>query len=93
MLKLYHNSTLVGNIVSHTANGFWFNGTIELTPEFEPYKDLFKWWSDEDRPTGEEPPFPEDVLENWFVETPEEGKKEIGLPGIYEDQKISWRYF
>ena len=93
LLKLYHNSTLVGNIVSHSANGFWWHGTIELTSAAEEYQSVFDWWTDENRDKSKEPPFPEEILENWYVESPDKGKQPIGLPGVYKDNKISWRYF
>lgn len=93
MLKLFHNSTLLGTITGYHVYGFWWRGDIELTEAAESFQEVFIWFTSENRPMGQEPPFAEDILEDWYIETPGKGKRSIGLPGIYRTKRIIWRYF
>ena len=95
-LKLYHRATLIGLVKEAGANGFEMQGCIELTSDAEKYKALFKYWTDPKLRLDVDPPFPEEMLHSWFIETEAGERKEIGLPGIYEDEgstDIIWRYF
>jgi len=96
MLKLFHNDILIGLIPESDANGMDMHGLIELTADAAPYQPLFAWWTDPNRQRGQEPPFPEEQLENWFVEDEQGERQEIGLPGIYTQNnrlEILWRHF
>ncbi len=96
MMKLFHNSTLIGEVKNACPNGFEMHGIIELTDQAKAYDDLFKYWTDENTPDEEDPPFPEKMLNNWFIEDEDGEKKEIGLPGVFDRnnrKEILWRYF
>lgn len=96
MMKLYHGSTLIGLVKDACPNGFEMHGIIELTSEAEKFKELFEYWTDENQPEDVDPPFPEEMLFNWFIETEAGERKEIGLPGIFDEEgrkDIMWRYF
>ncbi len=95
-MKLYHASTLLGTITRSEANGFEMVGLIELTKDSEKFKELFAYICDEKRDKKKEPPFPKDMLENWFVQKDGGEKEEIGLPGVYQEgdeTEIRWRYY
>ena len=69
---------------------------LVLTDQAKAYDDLFKYWTDENTPDEEDPPFPEKMLNNWFIEDEDGEKKEIGLPGVFDRnnrKEILWRYF
>jgi hypothetical protein len=95
-MKLYHGETLIGTIRRAAPSGMELGGQIELTPIAEKYSELFAFIVDKKRERSMEPPFPEEMLENWFVENDEGVREEIGLPGIYKEAdrtEIYWRYY
>jgi len=92
MLKLFHRTELIGLIRNANQDGFEMSGEIELTPAAAAYKDVFAFFTDEQKALYEEPPFAGELLEHWSVETESGERKEIVIPGVYEDGGICWRY-
>lgn len=90
-LKLFHRTTLIGTISELSYETPWYSGTIALTPEAEPYKELFAYMMEEEEQT-EDPPFDESILDDWFIEDEADGERfEAGCPNIAEDGEIWWR--
>lgn len=94
MLKLYHNTDLIGIIKSADSNGFDMHGKIELTEKAAAFKPVFEFFENPENDSVE-PPFAEDILWNWKM-VDEDGKSaEVGLPGIFDEADgthIMWRY-
>lgn len=96
MFKLYHQKTLIGTVLDADANGFSMHGIVELSTDAEPFKPIFAFFQDRSIPKDMEPPFPEELLENWFMEKDGGDPEEIGIPGVFEMEgktHIMWRYY
>jgi hypothetical protein len=95
MYKLYHNDILIGTVSQASANGFKMHGSVEFTDAATAYLDVFAFFA-KDEAELEEPPFSDEILENWFMEDSDGVRREIGLPGIAPvngENDIWWRYF
>ncbi len=91
MLKLFHDKVLIGTITNETPDDFAFVGDIELTEKGAEYKDIFEFFSDQDRRMYVEPPFSDSQLENWFVENEQGERTEISTPAVNDKNEIWWR--
>jgi len=68
MLKLFHSSNLVCVIRNELHDELAMTGDVDLTPQAATYKDVFAFFNDPEKRTKEDPPFADELLENWFVE-------------------------
>lgn len=93
MLKLYHNSDLIGLIRNYNQDGSVLSGDIELTLAATAYKELFLFFTDEEKFLYVDPPFDQADLENWSIENEEGRRAPIAVPGVYDDGEIRWRYW
>lgn len=93
-MKLYHNKNLIATVSNPIHESLELTGRIELLPSAESYMEVFEYVKDPDKMfSGEEPPFDEDFyFDNWFLEDDNGVRKEIVIPGIYDDGTICWRY-
>ncbi len=95
MMKLFHNSELIGNIEFLGLNYPDMLGKITLTPEGEKFKEFFAFFCDEEREENQEPPFPASlIIEGWEVEDHEGILRKInGKPAILDNfTTIYWRW-
>jgi hypothetical protein len=92
VFKLYHRTKLIGIIKNVFVDGLEMGGDVELAAEAEPYKPLFAFLTDDEK-AMQEPPFPESMLEGWFIEDEQGVRREIGAPAISAEMEVYWRYF
>jgi hypothetical protein len=94
--RIYWNDTHVGDIRNPRWDDFpWAVGDFtpaSLTPQLG---EVLEWFGnlaqfdDEDLP---EPPFELELLDNWFLETPEGERKPISVPIVdKKSETITWR--
>lgn len=91
MLKLFHDKDLIGTITNEVPDDFASVGDITLTDKGTEYKDIFEFFSDQDKRMYVEPPFSNSQLENWFVENEQGERTEISTPAINDKNEIWWR--
>lgn len=91
VLKLFHNKDLIGTISNEMPDDFAFIGNIELTDKGAGYKDIFEFFSDQDKRMYLEPPFSASQLESWFVENDKGERTKIGAPAVNDKNEIWWR--
>lgn len=94
MMKLFHNSELVGNIEFLGVNFPEMLGHLSLTPEGEKFKEMFTFLRDETK-AHLEPPYPDSLLEEgWAIEDDEGILREInGCPAVLDNfTTIYWRW-
>ena len=94
-MKPFHGETLIGTITDSGPDGMGLCGFIELSSNADEYGELFAYFDDQKRDHTKEPPFPEEMLWNWFVEKDDGAREEIGLPGVHrgvDKTEIYWRY-
>lgn len=60
LFKLYHQKTLVGNVLDADANGFSMHGLVELTADAEMFRPIFAFFQDRSIPKNMEPPLLEE---------------------------------
>lgn len=91
--KLYHRSTLLGEITDVSREGVWMNGQFEPGPEAVAYRDFFSYMTDEAK-GQQDPPFGEEYLnpDNWHLEEEDGQRREIEVPAVHNDQSIEWRW-
>ena len=84
MMKLFHDSELMGNIEFLGVDGFDMIGKISLTPEGEKFKEMFAFFRDESN-AHMEPPYSQSELWGWEIED-HEGilRKIVGSPAIID---------
>lgn len=91
MLKLFHDKDLIGTITNEMPDDFAFVGEVSLTEQGTKYKDIFEFFSDQDKRMYVEPPFSNSQLENWFVENEQGERTEISTPAVNNKNEIWWR--
>lgn len=93
-MKLYHNKIQIATVYNPIHEGLEMSGRVELLAGAESYMEVFEYVKDPDKMfSGEEPPFDADFyFDNWFLEDEKGVRREIVIPGIYEDGTICWRY-
>jgi ribA/ribD-fused uncharacterized protein len=90
-LKLFHNDLLLAYITDVGSDQPWMFGAVLLTPQAAEYMDFFSFMTDESK-VLEEPPFAEDLDENWFIEDAGGKRQAIDFPAVHEDNTIYWRW-
>ncbi len=93
MMKLFHNSKLIGNIEFLGVNYPDMLGHLSLTTEGEKFKEMFAFFRDESK-AHLEPPYTESELWGWVIEDHEGNMREIlGCPAVLDDfTTIYWRW-
>jgi hypothetical protein len=94
MMKLFHDTELLGNIEFLGVDGSDMLGHISLTPEGEKFKEMFASLCDESK-AHLEPPYPDSLLEEgWAIEDHEGIMREIiGCPAVLDNfTSIAWRW-
>ncbi len=94
MMKLFHDSKLIGDIEFLSVNGSDMLGRVTLTPEGEKFKEMFAFLTDE-KTCKLEPPYPDSLLkEGWAVEDHEGIMRNIiCCPDVLDNFKnIAWRW-
>ncbi len=94
MMKLFHNSELIGNIEFLGVNFPEMLGHLSLTSEGEKFKEMFAFLTDETK-AHLEPPYPDSLLEEgWAIEDHEGIMREIiGCPAVLDNfTSIAWRW-
>ncbi len=93
MMKLFHNSELVGDIEFLGVNYPDMLGHLRLTPEGEKFKEMFAFFRDESK-NHLEPPYSESELWGWSIEDHEGNMREIiGCPAVLDDfTTVYWRW-
>ncbi len=94
MMKLFHDTELLGNIEFLGVDGSDMLGHISLTPEGEKFKEMFAFLTDESK-AHLEPPYPDSLLEEgWTIEDHEGIMREIlGCPAVMDNfTSIAWRW-
>ena len=92
MLSLFHENILIGRIQNAVADGSALAtvGDIELTEEAANYKELLEFFLDDDKRSFEDPPFSNELMENWFIEDEQGHREPIDVPLINENNEIWW---
>lgn len=94
--KLFHREEVVGTITNiEVMDMFNWTGDIELTPAAAAFSEMFAYYDDEkardpESPNDDELPFPEELLDHWFIED-ENGKRSISWPVIRNGNEVYWR--
>jgi hypothetical protein len=92
MLKLYHESKLVGLISNPADNDRnWKSGDVALTPEGEKYKPLFAYLTTDDDEKDPNQKFEDAMYDNWFIEDEHGVRLETIIPAIHSNGDIYWR--
>jgi hypothetical protein len=91
MLKLFHDKDLIGTITNEMPDDFAFVGEVSLTEQGTKYKEIFEFFSDQDKRMYVDPPFSDSQLENWFVENEYGERTEISTPAVNDKNEIWWR--
>ena len=95
--RVYWNDTHVGDVRDPRWEDFpWAVGVFtpaNLTPQLaevlEWFGNVAESYEDDDLP---EPPFEPELLDNWFVETPEGKREAISIPIVdKKTETIMWR--
>jgi hypothetical protein len=94
--RVYWNDTHVGDIRNPSWDDFpWAVGDFtptNLTPQLGEVLEWFGNVAESDDDDLPEPPFPRELLDYWFIETPEGERKEISVPIVDKKNKtIMWR--
>ena len=94
--KVYWNDTHIGDVRNPRWDDFpWAVGNFTAANVPPRLAEVLEWFGnvvesdDDDLP---EPPFQPELLDSWFIETPEGERKEISVPIV--DKKsgtITWR--
>ncbi|CAN5683455.1 hypothetical protein BH10CYA1_BH10CYA1_03330 [soil metagenome] len=63
---------------------------MELTVAAAPFKPVFEFFCSEEA-NETDPPFADQLLENWFIEDEDGKREEIGMPEI-KGKDIFWRF-
>lgn len=91
MLKLFHGNDLIGLIRNEMHDELAMVGDVDLTPQAAAYKDVFAFFNDPEKRVKEDPPFADELLENWFVEDEKGERTGIDAPAVNDKGEIWWR--
>ena len=94
--RVYWNDTHVGDVRNPRLDDFpWAVGNFTPTTLTRELAEVLEWFgnlaeSDDDELS--EPPFPPELIDNWFLETPEGERKAISVPIVdKKSETITWR--
>ncbi len=90
-LKLFHGSKLIGLIDNPVPDELAHVGDITLSPEAAAYAELFAFFNDDEKRWSTEPPFKQDLLEDWVVEDEQGNRDDVAVPVINGKGEIWWR--
>jgi hypothetical protein len=94
MMKLFHDSQMLGDIEFLGVDGSDMLGRISLSAEADKFKEMFEFLTDETK-AHLEAPYPDSLLEDgWAIEDDEGIKRDIiGCPAILDNfTSIAWRW-
>jgi hypothetical protein len=94
--KVYWNDTHVGDVRNPRWDDFpWAVGNFtpaNLTGQLAEVLEWFGNLAESDDDELPEPPFPPELTDNWFLETPEGERKAISVPIVdKKSDTITWR--
>jgi hypothetical protein len=73
----------------------WLCGKFMLAPVAVEIRQLLEWmdhWSKTKDDLTDDPPFPSQLLRDWYMEEPDGSKTEIMIPVLdFADHTITWR--
>lgn len=90
-LKLFHHNKLIGVIDNVMPDELAHVGDIALSPAAAEYKELFAFFSDDEKRWKQEPPFDAHWLSSWFIEDERGERQDIDVPLLNEKGEIWWR--
>lgn len=94
--RIYWKETHVGDVRNPRWDDFpWAVGDFSAADLNVELADVLEWFgnvAESDDDELPEPPFPAELIDNWFVETPEGTRKAISVPIVdKKTETISWR--
>lgn len=90
-LKLFHKDKLIGTIENPIPDELAHVGDITLTPNAVGYEELFAFFNDDEKRWSVEPPFKQELLDDWIVEDEQGKRTEVDVPVINQSGGIWWR--
>lgn len=90
-LKLLHGNKLIGVIDNVMPDELAHVGDIALTPAAAEYKELFAFFTADEKRWSEEPPFEQKWLAGWTIEQESGERQEIDVPVVNGKGEIWWR--
>jgi len=91
MLRLFHKDELIGLIENPIPDELATVGDIKLTQAAESLHDVLEFFNDDQKRWQDDPPFPAELLEHWFIEDETGNRTEIDVPIINDKGEIWWR--
>jgi hypothetical protein len=85
--KLYHREIFIGSISNVHNDSPWLIGEIEVTEDFEEYREVFDNMSDDE--DDDDPPIEKN---HWFIEDEDGNKEQIYLPQIHDGSEVWWKW-
>jgi hypothetical protein len=94
--KVYWNDTHVGDVRNPRWDDFpWAVGDFTAANLTRQLGEVLEWFSnlvESDFDELPEPPFPPELTDNWFLETPEGEREAISIPIVdKKNETITWR--
>lgn len=93
MMKLLHDSQLIGTIENPILEGMSMTGDLKLTDAANKYLEMFAYFLGKKDPHVA-PPFSESDLWGWTIEDDDSNLREVvGCPAVSNDgTSIRWRW-